>query len=182
MIHKIILSLPKSSKSKKALFLDRDGVINKNPPEHNYVKSWKEFKFNKEIFDILKYALDNGFIIIVVTNQRGIATGLLKDNDFLEITNKMNQELKFKNLKIHAVYYCPHNYSDQCTCRKPKIGLIKEAVKDFNIDLSVSVMIGDLEEDILAARAAKVGKMMKINSDFRETDVSKLDKLLTAQI
>lgn len=133
----------------KALFLDRDGVINK---EINYLFKIVDFKFNRGIFKICKEYISKGFIIIIITNQAGIARGLYNVKDFHKLTDWMISEFKKRNIKIHRVYFCPHHpdFTGNCDCRKPKPGLINNAVKDFNIDIEESVLIGDKHTDIQA--------------------------------
>jgi D-glycero-D-manno-heptose 1,7-bisphosphate phosphatase len=132
---------------KKAVFLDRDGVINKKPAEHDYVKSWKEFTLLEGVVDALKLFKKLGYITVVVTNQAGIAKGLMKEKDLLVIHAKLNKLLHKSGVKIDHFYYCPHKPSDNCSCRKPKPGLIKRAVKDLSIDLEKSILIGDTSSD-----------------------------------
>lgn len=174
VIHKIILN-QLNLLSKKALFLDRDGIINKNPPEHDYIKDWKEFKFNKGIFKVLRTASDKKYQIIVVTNQRGIAKGLLTDSGFQSITKKMSLYLKNLGLCVNAVYYCPHEISDNCTCRKPKSGLILEAIKDFKINPRTSIMVGDAESDRKSAFVVGIGRIVIVKKDLKENDI--VDKI-----
>ena len=174
MIHKIILSKPKRNKKNKVLFLDKDGGVNKKPPKHDYVKTWSEFKFNPKIFDFVRKANLKNYLVIIITNQRGIARNIISESGFKEITKNMNREIVKNNGELSAVYYCPHDYYELCVCRKPKAGLILGAIEDFNIDVSRSIMIGDSDSDIQAARKAKLKKVIKIKTD----DLSKLDKLL----
>lgn len=132
---------------KKALFLDRDGVINK---EINYLHKVNDFVFIDEIFEICHFYLKHGFIIIVITNQAGIAKGYYKEEDFELLTNWMIKEFLKKGIHIEKVYHCPHHpdYTGDCDCRKPKPGMIIRASKEFDIDLSQSVLIGDKLSDI----------------------------------
>lgn len=159
MVYRIKLC-KRNSNSKKALFLDRDGVININPPKHDYVKNWGEFKFNKKIFSILKTATQNGYKIIVVTNQRGIARKLLSLDTFTIITKNMDMVLKRKGVIVNAVYYCPHDLEEKCRCRKPEPGLFIGAIKDYNIDPRVSIMLGDSISDKNAAKKAGINKII----------------------
>lgn len=138
----------------KAVFLDRDGIINKKPLPHDYVKKWSEFKFIPRIEKLIKRANKKGLLVIVVTNQRGIARGLMTKKNVEEIHRKMKEVLKRKGAKIDAIYYCPHNVKDNCRCRKPKPGMLLQAAKDFNISLKESVIIGDDETDIGTGKEA----------------------------
>ena len=155
----------------KALFLDRDGVINK---EVNYLFRIIDFKFNKGIFKICKEYISRGFIIIVITNQAGIARGFYDIKDFYNITDWMIAEFERRKIKIHKVYFCPHHpeFTGNCDCRKPKPGLIKKAVKDFNIDLKKSVLIGDKDTDIQAG----INSGIETNFLIRTNKLSDLKK------
>lgn len=146
----------KSQKNRAAIFLDRDGVINKKPKEHNYVKSWNEFEFLPDSPQAIKLAKDAGFFVIVISNQRGIARGLVNIETIDLIHKNLNITLKQYNTYIDAFYFCPHDTSDNCECRKPRPGLILKAALDFGIDLTHSVFVGDMEVDLEAGIQAGV--------------------------
>ena len=133
----------------KALFLDRDGVIN---IEKDYLYKIEDFEFIDGIFKLCQYYQNLGFIIIVVTNQSGIARGYYTEEDFDKLTSWMLKEFSLKDIGIKKVYHCPHHptISKKCNCRKPNPGMLFEASKEFNIDLKNSVIIGDKERDIEA--------------------------------
>jgi D-glycero-D-manno-heptose 1,7-bisphosphate phosphatase len=139
----------------KALFLDRDGVINK---EINYLHKIEDFEFIEGIFDLCRYFKEKGYLIIVVTNQSGIARGYYSHEQFDILTSWMTDEFAKKNIIVNKVYYCPHHpdISGACECRKPDIGMFIEAQKEFDIDLKNSIMVGDNERDIEAALKAGV--------------------------
>ena len=139
----------------KALFLDRDGVINK---ETNYLHKIEDFEFIEGIFDLCRYFKEKGYLIIVVTNQSGIARGYYSHEQFDVLTSWMIDEFAKKNIIVNKVYYCPHHpdISGACECRKPDIGMFIEAQKEFDIDLKNSIMVGDNERDIEAALKAGV--------------------------
>lgn len=143
---------------KRALFLDRDGVIN---VELNYLYKIKDFKFLDGIFELCRHYQQLGYIIIVVTNQSGIARGYYSESDFKKLTLWMKTEFAKEGIKITKVYYCPHHseISGKCNCRKPEPGMILEAQKEFDIDLNNSILVGDKERDIEAA----------INSGIKES-------------
>ncbi len=134
---------------KRALFLDRDGVIN---IEKAYLYKIEDFEFIKGIIDLCKYYQNLGFIIIVVTNQSGIAREYYSEKDFSLLTAFMIKEFLSQGVKIMNVYHCPHheNISGICECRKPAPGMLFEAKKDYDIDLANSIIIGDKERDIEA--------------------------------
>ena len=133
----------------KALFLDRDGVINK---EKNYLYKIEDFEFIDGVFETCKYFQEKGYLIIVITNQAGIARGKYTEDDYQTLTNWMIKEFEKNNIKISKVYYCPHHpdFSGDCECRKPNPGMILQAKKDFDIDLSQSILVGDKNSDIEA--------------------------------
>jgi len=139
----------------KAIFLDRDGVINRKL-ENDYVKNWDEFCFLPGVFEAIKTIKEKGYLIVVVTNQRGIARGFMTENDLHEIHQKMQNELEKHGAQVDDIFYCPHNISDNCDCRKPEPGMLIEAKKKWDIDLDKSYIIGDSESDIEAGKRAGV--------------------------
>jgi len=134
----------------KALFLDRDGVIN---IEKDYLYKIEDFEFIDGIFELCRYYQKLGFIIVVVTNQSGIARGYYSEDDFDKLTSWMLSEFSAHGIDIKKVYYCPHHpdISGACSCRKPNPGMFLSASKDLNIDLKNSILVGDKERDIKAA-------------------------------
>ena len=148
----------------KAFFLDRDGVLNKNAPKHDYIKNWSEFILLPKVVEAIKLIKDFGYIIVVISNQRGIARGLMTVDDVQDIHNNLNKLLQENNTKIDAFYFCPHDYVDNCECRKPKAGMVCQAVKDFDITLSDSWLIGDSDTDIWVAETMKI-KFLKIKTN-----------------
>ena len=137
------------SKLHKTIFLDRDGIINKN--REDYVKTVKELII-LDIAHYIKKLKDNGFLIVVITNQSAINRGLTTHQNIETIHATIQEYLKLYGTQIDAFYYCPHRPDENCFCRKPQPGLLKKAVKDLNIDLKSSWMIGDRDSDIEAAR------------------------------
>ena len=121
---------------KKIIFLDRDGVINKN--RDDYVKSPTEFEFVREIEKWLKILKNHDFKLIVITNQSMIGRGLASKTDLKKIHIKMQNHFLKQGFKIDRIYYCPHTPNDNCNCRKPKTKLLKKAINDFNVDLKNS--------------------------------------------
>ena len=138
-------------KGKAAVFLDRDGTIN---IDYGYVYQKDKLRFIDGSIEALRLLQQNGYLLIIVTNQSGIARGYYSKEDFLELNEWMLSDLKKKGIKIAKVYYCPHHpngkiekYKMDCNCRKPKLGMYEEAIKDFDIDLSQSYAIGDKIRD-----------------------------------
>ena len=142
---------------KKALFLDRDGVIN---IEKNYLYKKEDFEFVDGIFELCRYFQDKGYLIFVVTNQSGIARGYYTKEDFLALTEWMEEAFKKQGITITKTYYCPHHpeITGECTCRKPLPGMLLQAAKEFDIDLQNSILVGDKQSDIEAAHNAKIQK------------------------
>lgn len=148
---------------KKALFLDRDGVIN---IDKHYVYRIVDFEFVNGIFDICRKYMEEGFLIIVVTNQAGIARKIYSEAEFKVLTNYMVNRFFSENILITKVYYCPHHpdFTGPCSCRKPNPGLFFKAAEEFGIDLSASVIIGDKESDMLAGRNAGIGTCLYVQN------------------
>ena len=134
----------------KAIFLDRDGVINKDPGFGDYVKSWEEFHFLPGAIEAIALLTKNGYEIFVISNQAGVSKGLYSKKTLDEITNNMLNEIEEMGGRIRAVTYCTHAVDAGCGCRKPKIGLIKKAAKGLDIDFKNSYFIGDSERDVKA--------------------------------
>lgn len=137
----------------KIIFIDRDGVINKNPPKSDYIRSWKEFKFLPGAVEGLKLLNDNDYQIIVVTNQAGIAREMISETDLTKIHKNMQDELEKYRVKLKAIYYCPHHWNDGCPCRKPKPGMFLKAAKNFNFNVRKAVFIGNSNSDQETAEA-----------------------------
>lgn len=144
----------KSMKSKiPAIFLDRDGVINEKMPEGDYVKNVQEFKFLPGAVGAMKLLGDLGFPLFIVTNQRGIARGVMSENDLNEIHGFMQAELAQNGIGIKGIYFCPHDYG-MCDCRKPLPGMLLRAATEHDIDLAASVVVGDDIKDMELAKNA----------------------------
>jgi D-glycero-D-manno-heptose 1,7-bisphosphate phosphatase len=137
-----------------AVILDRDGVLNEKPPRAQYVRNWAEFKWLPGAKESLRALKQAGFKIILVSNQAGIARGAMTESDLMDIHRRMAREAQETGGYIDAVYYCPHNWDEHCDCRKPKPGMLFQAQRDFNLDLSRTLFIGDDERDAQAAEAA----------------------------
>ena len=137
----------------KAVFLDRDGVINDGTLYYTY--KIEDFIFNAGVFEGLKIVQNAGFKLIVVTNQGGIAKGKYTIEDVEKVHNYMKEKLAERGIIIDAIYYCPH-HSDisSCECRKPGTLMIEKGIKQFDIDVNQSYLIGDSERDIIAAKKA----------------------------
>jgi D-glycero-D-manno-heptose 1,7-bisphosphate phosphatase len=150
---------------RKALFLDRDGVIN---VDRDYVYRTEDFEFIDKIFEICRKYQESGFLIFVVTNQAGIARKIYSEKDFLTLTKWMVKRFKDEGISITKVYHCPHHpeFTGSCTCRKPKPGLFLKAAEEFDLDMPGSVLIGDKESDIIAGRNAGINNCFYIRDIF----------------
>jgi D-glycero-D-manno-heptose 1,7-bisphosphate phosphatase len=137
----------------RAIFVDRDGVINCRRPG-DYVLDWSQFIFIPGIRDALKQLSSLGLPMIIISNQAAVGKGLLDPTGLEEITNKMHQVLAEDGTFLAAAYYCTHRPDENCPCRKPKPALLLSAAADFKIELSRSIFIGDSETDVEAAQAA----------------------------
>lgn len=148
--------------AKRALFLDRDGVINYDA---GYTYKKNDFKFIDGIFDLCRSATQSGYLLIVVTNQSGIGRGYYSENDFFELNNWMCERFISERAPIKEVFYCPFHseqglgaYKRQSYDRKPNPGMLLRASEKHQIDLKNSIMIGDKDSDMQAARSAGVGE------------------------
>jgi D-glycero-D-manno-heptose 1,7-bisphosphate phosphatase len=162
----------KNAKNKKIAFLDRDGVINRSAPEHEYITTVAEFVFNPGIFTVLNKLKQDGFEFIVVTNQRGVSRGKLSRDTLHTIHNHMVQGFKDQGIDILDVFYCPHE-GDSCDCRKPKAGLLKQAVTQYSIDIRKSLLIGDRASDIAAGESFGLTQNILITKDHPEEVLEK---------
>jgi D-glycero-D-manno-heptose 1,7-bisphosphate phosphatase len=139
----------------KAIFLDRDGVINRKAiTEDDYVTSWDEMEVLPGVPEAIARINRAGFQVIVVTNQRSIAKGLITIAELESIHHQLSEYLLSKGATINAIYYCPHELEPRCGCRKPEPGMLFDAAREHDIDLTASWMIGDSEKDMEAGRRA----------------------------
>ena len=150
----------------KAVFFDRDGVINKEIG--NYVYKLEDFKFNIGLFTSLRLLQEYDYKLIIITNQGGIAKGKYTHDELYELHNFMLEKLLNEGIKIDDVYFCPHHHSiAPCLCRKPNSLLIEKAIAKHNIDTSQSFLIGDNERDVLAAEKVGIkGILIEANSNI----------------
>jgi D-glycero-D-manno-heptose 1,7-bisphosphate phosphatase len=139
---------------KKAAFLDRDGVINERPPDGGYVTHWGDVQLLPGVPEAIALLTEAGYCVLVVSNQRCVAKGLVTARELDSIHRRMCQELAAVGATITDVYYCPHEKQPRCSCRKPAPGMLLAAARAHEIDLTASWMIGDSEIDVEAGKNA----------------------------
>lgn len=130
-------------KMNKAVFLDRDGTIN---VDYGYVYQYEKFEYIDGVTETLKKLQQMGYLLIVITNQSGVARGYFTEEDVKSLHQKMCEDLEKQGITITDIYYCPHLTG--CTCRKPQLELFYRAAADHNVDLSRSIAIGDKIRDL----------------------------------
>lgn len=145
----------------KVVFLDRDGVIN---VEKNYLHKIEDFEFIDGVFSSLKYLKKLNYKFIIVTNQSGIGRGYYTKNDFDKLTKWMIEEFEKEGISISGVFCCPHGPDDGCECRKPNIGMVKEAMEILHIDFDNSWLVGDKNSDIEMAINANIKNTIHVKS------------------
>lgn len=173
----------------KAIFLDRDGVINYN--KDGYIHKIEDFEFIPETIKGLQKLSKSGYMLIVVTNQSGLGRGFYKEEDFFKLNNWMIKKLAKRDIKIDKIYHCCHHPANGCECRKPKIGMFLQAVQDYGISLNDSWLIGDGEMDIEAGRSAniktikigaKMPRKLKIEPHFYSSNVLEASNLILKKL
>ncbi|GGB01748.1 D-glycero-beta-D-manno-heptose 1,7-bisphosphate 7-phosphatase [Agarivorans gilvus] len=164
---------------KAAIFLDRDGVINH---DRGYVSQVDDFEFIDGAIEAMQQLKKAGWLLVVVTNQAGIARGYFTEEQFLSLTEWMDWSLADRGVDLDGIYYCPHHsdygdesYRQDCQCRKPQPGMLLDAAKELNIDLANSWMVGDKESDILAAKNAGVMNRILVEGQYPVSDEAKTE-------
>jgi D-glycero-D-manno-heptose 1,7-bisphosphate phosphatase len=154
----------------RAVFLDRDGVINQRPPEGEYITRWEDFHILPGVAEGIALLNHAGFSVIVVTNQRCIAKGQLTEADLRQMHERMTGDLAQAGAKIDAAFYCPHEVEPRCDCRKPAPGMLLNAARSRGIDLGKSWMIGDSDNDVEAGRNAgcKTARILATDATLSE--------------
>jgi D-glycero-D-manno-heptose 1,7-bisphosphate phosphatase len=162
---------------KKVIFIDRDGVINRDPggwTQHDYVTSWEDFYFLPGVKEALKILNKKGYDVIIISNQAGISKGYYTNRKLTEITSKMVKEIKDAGGRIRKVYYCVHQNSDRCACRKPKTGMFHRAEEELGVKAAGAYFIGDGRFDIEAGRKASMKTVLVLSG---KTDPVKAKEL-----
>lgn len=147
---------------RKAVFLDRDGTIN---TEANYLYKPEDFIFTPGAIDAIKIFHELGYLVIVITNQAGVARGYYTEVDVIKLHGYVDELLKAEDTYIDAYFYCPHHpegtlegYTGVCKCRKPESGMIEQAARQFDLDLSECIIAGDNEIDVKTGKNAGIGE------------------------
>lgn len=149
---------------KRAIFFDRDGVLNSKAKDGGYIKSPEEFEFLPFAKESIKMLARTDFMLIVVTNQRGIAKGVMSVADLNSIHYHMCKELKKAGGRIDHIFYCPHDIETNCNCRKPRTGMLLEARSELGINLNESYLVGDSMTDIEAGVGAECKETILIDA------------------
>ena len=164
----------------KTIFLDRDGVINK---EVSYLHMIKDCEFIDGIFEACNYFQNIGFTIVIITNQSGIARGLFTENDYQILTDWITEQFNKKGIHLLDIFHCPHGPDSLCNCRKPMPGMLFEAQNKYDIDKTNSWLIGDKEVDIIAANNAGISNTILLRSGHKlNEDISKAKHILDSVI
>jgi len=159
--------------SKVGVFLDRDGVINKE--RSDYVKNWQEFRFLPGALQAIASLTKAGFRIFVISNQSAINRGLASPEEVEEIHRRMKKEIERAGGVIEAILYCPHTPEENCECRKPRPGLLERGAKTYGLELERSYLIGDKLSDIGAGQAAGCHCVL-VQTGIRGTQLASAEK------
>jgi len=156
--------------SRRAAFIDRDGVLNE---ERAFVHRIEDFEFVPGAIEALRMLKAAGYLLVVVTNQSGIARGLYSEADYLALTGHMRARLEAEGISLDAVEYCPHlpdapvdRYRLECDCRKPKPGMLRRAIQALDIEPGASFLVGDRLSDLEAGRAAGIGRCFLVRTGY----------------
>ena len=163
----------------KTIFLDRDGVINK---EINYLHKIEDFEFIDGVFEACQFLQSLEYKIIVITNQSGISRGLYTNNDYQIITKWMVSQFMKNNISILDTFHCPHLPDSGCNCRKPKPGMLLNAKNKYDIDMNQSWMIGDKETDITAAISSGINNTILVKSGHKINEADSRAKFIIDSI
>jgi D-glycero-D-manno-heptose 1,7-bisphosphate phosphatase len=160
----------------RAVFLDRDGVINQRPPEGEYITRWEDFHILPGVAAGIALLNHAGFSVIVVTNQRCVAKGLMTEADLQKMHERMADVLARAGAKVDATFYCPHEIEPHCDCRKPAPGMLLSAARLRGIDLRTSWMIGDSDNDVEAGVNAGCKTARVIATDATSSERARISE------
>ncbi len=163
----------------KTIFLDRDGVINK---EKNYLYKIEDFEFINGVFEACRYFTNLEYKIIIITNQSGISRHFYTENDYVNLTKWMINQFNDNDINILDIFHCPHEPKSNCNCRKPNPGMFLEAKTKYNIDMKSSWMIGDRENDIIAANNAGIHNTILVKSGHKVNEEKSNSKFIIESI
>jgi D-glycero-D-manno-heptose 1,7-bisphosphate phosphatase len=162
--------------SRRAAFIDRDGVLNE---ERAFVHRIEDFVFLPGAVEALRLLKGAAYLLVVITNQSGIARGLYRESDYLALTESMRERLAAAGVSLDAVEYCPHlpdapveRYRVDCDCRKPKPGMLRRSIQALGIDADASFLVGDRLSDIEAGRAAGIGRCFLVRTGYALHDAA----------
>jgi D,D-heptose 1,7-bisphosphate phosphatase len=153
----------------KAIFIDRDGTI---AYDTHYCSNPADFFLLSSVPEAIKLLNDQNLMVIVITNQSGIARGYFTETTLKAIHQKMKNQLERKGAHIDGIYYCPHHPDDNCECRKPKTALFLRAAREFNIDMNNSYVIGDLDIDIEAGKSLNCKTVLVTTGPNGDRDIT----------
>lgn len=156
-----------SANSGRVVFLDRDGVMNRRAAPHDYIKTWEEFHFLPGVAEAIRQLNEAHYTVLVVTNQRGVARGIMTMDAVNHLHQEMCGALENQGAHISGVFVCPHE-KGTCRCHKPEIGLLLQAERDFPVDKAHSWLVGDSENDILAGIRYGVTTILIGAGDFAQ--------------
>lgn len=160
----------------KVIFIDRDGVINKDPggwTTHNYVTNWKDFHFLPGSLDALKLLNRNNIRTIVISNQAGVSKGYFSKEMLDAVNSKMLNEVNKNGGKIEESFYCIHKDEDNCSCRKPKSGLLEKAAAKYGVDFKDTFFLGDSEADIGAGKMVGCKTVLLLSGKTSQQEMKK---------
>jgi histidinol-phosphate phosphatase family protein len=161
------------------VILDRDGVLNRRPPRAEYVRRPEDVEWLPGTFEALRLMAGAGYRFAIVSNQAGIARGVMSQDDLAAVEQHMRTEFEQAGVEVEQFYYCPHGWDDGCSCRKPKPGMLFQAQRDFHLDLTRTLFVGDDERDGQAARAAGC-RFAMVGEDRSLLDLAR--ELVTAEV
>ena len=159
----------------KYLFIDRDGVVNKDPgdwTETGYVTKWEDFYFLPRVLESLKKATDSGYRVVIISNQQCVGKGYITSEELDDLTDNIKRAMKEAGVDVAGIYYCVHKKDDECSCRKPKPGLFHMAQDEFEIkDLKNCFYIGDSARDIVAGKKAGMKTILVLSGKSEPGEV-----------
>lgn len=157
------------------VFLDRDGVINEFPGMGNYVTSWEVFRFLPNSIKAIALLTKLGCELDVISNQGCVARGFITREELKRLTDNMLKQIEKKKGKVNAVYYCYHQTSDNCECKKPKIKLFLDALGGRKVDLSETYFIGDTQEDMMAGKTLGCRTILVLSGKTKAEDLKNFE-------